>query len=222
MPRYINLVGQKFGRLTVIDEASDSRHEKNRHVKWLCECECGNLVSVQSNSLHNGTTLSCGCYHSDRVIETHTKHGLCYDRINRIYKAMHQRCENPKAFRYDRYGGRGIKVCDEWSGEKGFENFYAWSSQNGYSEDLSIDRIDNNKGYSPNNCRWVDHETQDNNKSTNHYVTYNGETKTLSQWGRAMGLKKSTIQGRLHRGWNEIDAITIPVGVRKGGYRKKC
>lgn len=211
MPRYINLIGQRFGRLTVIDEAGDSKHEKNCHVKWLCQCDCGKVVSVKSNSLRNGATLSCGCYHSDRVIETHTKHGMCAHRLYGIYRGMIQRCNNPNAPRYDRYGGRGITVCDEWQGKQGFTTFCNWALSNGYKEEYTIDRIDNDKGYSPDNCRWADKETQENNKCTNHYVTYCGQKKTLSQWGRINGLKKSTIQGRIYRGWNEIDAITLPV-----------
>lgn len=224
MARANDLTGMTFNRLTVIREADTSVHKKNHHVKWLCKCECGNYTEVVSSALKSGRVGSCGCYHSDRVIETHTKHGLSNTRIKSIYSGMIQRCYNPNAPRYDRYGARGIKICDEWLGENGLVNFNEWAIQNGYSDELTIDRIDNDKNYSPNNCRWATIDIQNNNKSTSHFVTIDGEKHTLAEWGIINGIKKSTIISRIKLGWSEEDAVTVKPSERrkakaKSGYR---
>lgn len=224
MPRMHDLSGMRFGRLKVIRESDKSIHKKNTHIKWLCLCDCGNYVDVASNSLKNGATQSCGCYHSKRVIESHTKHGLCYSRLHSIHTGIKQRCYNPNAPRYDRYGERNITVCDEWLGENGFITFYKWAMANGYSDNLTIDRIDNDKGYSPDNCRWVTVAVQNNNKSTSHFITVNGVTHTIAEWAEINGIDKRTIVNRIRLGWNEEDAVTVKTFGRrslkaKSGYR---
>lgn len=139
------------------------------------------------------------------------KHGMSYTKIYRTYQGMLWRCKTdiPKFSKY--YKDKGIDVCDEWRGENGFENFNAWAEKNGYKEGLTLDRVDGNLGYSPENCRWADWTTQDNNKSNNRRVEYSGETHTIAEWSRIVGLKKTTLKERLNRGWSVKDALFAPV-----------
>lgn len=157
-----DLTGQRFGRLVVIKR--ESNYNKNRSARWLCVCDCGNQTIVRSGSLFNGGTKSCGCLRSDnfRELGYARKKEHRDSRQYNIWRSMRQRCHNPKNSRYRDYGGRGITVCDEWLNN--FEAFYEWSIANGYREDLSIDRIDNDKGYSPDNCRWTTMKEQRNNR----------------------------------------------------------
>lgn len=189
-----DLSGRRFGRLTVIHfDHMNSRHEST----WLCQCDCGNETVVTRNSLLRGVTKSCGCYKRDRNIETHTKHGMPNTKIYRVWDAMIRRCENKNNKRYHCYGGRGINVCDEWHD---FRNFYDWATHNGYEEGLSIDRKDNDAGYYPENCRWIDNLTQQNNKSDNHYITYNGITHSRADWSRILGVEYQRLRWRVSRG----------------------
>lgn len=144
------------------------------------------------------------------------KHGLFGKRIYGIYFGMVDRCHKPTDCNYPRYGARGITVCDEWRNDK--MKFFEWSFANGYADNLSLDRIDNNKGYSPENCRWATRFEQCNNKSTNHYVTINGETHTISEWARITGILKSTLRERIIRGITGEDLLRTPK--RKIGGRK--
>ena len=146
-----------------------------------------------------------------------TAHGKYKTRIYRIYIGMKQRCYNENCPSYDRYGGRGITVCDEWRGRYGFHHFYDWSMENGYTDELSIDRIDNDGNYSPKNCRWVDRFVQNNNFSRNRNYTYNGETHSLSVWGRIRpnGLNYETLRSRLRDGWSVEKAFSEPYHTRE-------
>ena len=128
-------------------------------------------------------------------------------KLHWVWRAMKQRCENPRNKRYLSYGGRGITVCDDWKGVYGFLNFCKWSKENGYSEGLSLDRIDNDKGYSPENCRWVKAEAQANNKRTNVLVTYKGVSLTLKQWSDKLGVPYTTLQSRHYKGYSDIEVI---------------
>ena len=132
------------------------------------------------------------------------KHGMYNTRLYRIWTHVKSRCCNPRDKAYDRYGGRGICLCDEW---KSFVPFMNWSLSNGYSEHLEIDRIDNNSGYSPDNCRWTTRKVQCNNFSRNHLLTYKDETHTLQEWSEMLGVNKSTMSTRAWRGWSTEEIL---------------
>lgn len=144
------------------------------------------------------------------------KDGRTNTRLYRIYNNMKNRCYNERSNSYKNYGGRGITVCDEWKND--FKAFYDWAITHGYRDDLSIDRIDNDKGYSPDNCRWVTNYVQSNNTRRNNLITLNGETHTLKEWADHFGISEKTVRDRLKRGWSVGKSFTIPPNTK---YRKK-
>lgn len=206
MPRAMDLTGQRFGRLTVESRAENDR---SGHSAWLCRCDCGKTTIARGSHLKEGYIQSCGCIAKERLKERSTKHGLEHTRTYRIWKDMLSRCYNPKNNRYHRYGGRGITVCPEW--KDNIQNFHNWAMQNGYRDDLTIDRINNEGPYSPENCRWVTHKEQLNNTSRNRRVTINGITKTVAQWSEETGTNRRTIEYRLDHGWPPEKAVKEPV-----------
>lgn len=135
------------------------------------------------------------------------RHGGRYTRLYRIWVRMKDRCNNPKHVHYDDYGGRGIRICKDWYN---FATFQQWALHNGYSDELTLDRIDNNMGYSPDNCRWVDRVIQQNNTRYNRLLTYKGQTKTMTQWAREIGLNRNTLESRIRLGWSTAEAIETP------------
>lgn len=206
MPQLKSLIGKRFGRLTVIERAEN----KGKHIYYLCVCDCGNTIKVRSDKLSSGSTISCGCRKHESKIITH---GKSKTKLYHVYIAMKQRCYNPNCEAYHNYGGRGIKICDEWLGENGFVNFYNWAFSNGYREGaeqgtLTIDRIDVDKGYSPDNCRWRTIQEQQMNTTRNVWLTYGNEKHTLKEWSEIRGIKYSILRNRVSKlGWPADEAL---------------
>lgn len=205
----IDLTGQKFGRLTVLSRAET---KKDRKARWLCLCDCGAETVALGYSLRNGTTKSCGCYKREQIAQagrSNVTHGLSHTRLYAIWSGMIRRCHNPRSTRFEYYGGRGIEVCPEW--REDFMAFREWSLSNGYQDDLSIDRKDNDEGYSPNNCRWATDGEQANNMSSNTLICFNGKTQNMKQWAAELGISYAALVSRFARGWSVERALTTPV-----------
>lgn len=197
MPRggkILDLKGQKYGRLTALKMVE--RNSSNK-VQWLCKCDCGNLVKVTTGHLRSGHTKSCGCYNIESSISTNISHGGKGTRLYNIWCDMKKRCNNPNSKHYDRYGGRGITVCPEWIK---FESFRDWSMNNGYADNLTIDRIDNDGNYEPSNCRWATRKVQNNNTSKCHIITVDGISKNISQWAEYLGINRTQIDSAYKHG----------------------
>ena len=182
-----SILGNTYERLTVLDE-----FKKDNIEMCNCLCICGRKVTVRRGDLTSGKTKSCGCLAKEVKSKSNKTHGLTKTRLHNIWGAMKQRCYYPKSSHYHKYGERGIIVCDEWKND--FMSFYNWAMDNGYSDDLSIDRIDVNGNYEPSNCRWANNKVQANNKTTNRYITYKNETKTLKEWSDILGINYSTLR----------------------------
>lgn len=211
--RTIDLKGRKFGRLLVIEMAEPYRDRKGRIScsRRKCICDCGNEVTVIGNSLKMGHTKSCGCWNRQKP-SNHITHHMSNSRIYTKYKGILARCYNPNGQNYKYYGGKGICVCDEWLGEKGFENFYKWSIENGYDDSLTIERKDTSKDYEPSNCCWIPFKEQAFNKSNSY--TVNGIS--VAKLARERNVVPPNIaRERCKLGWSLEDAISIP----KGGKR---
>ena len=178
MSKRLDLTGQKFGYLTAIEIDPTV---KNGRTNWKCLCKCGNYTTVVAFQLRSGKTTSCGCRRYETKNQTH---GMKHTRIYSIWCGMKARCYGKSDKNYSRYGAVGISVCDEWKDD--FMSFYNWSIQNGYTDELTIDRINNSLGYCPENCRWATREEQQRNKTNNIFVEHNGETKTLAEWCKIM------------------------------------
>lgn len=204
----LDLKNQKFNRLTVLEFIG---YEGKRKL-WKCRCDCGNIVNVVTFRLTTNKIKSCGCLRNEKLIERSTKHNMRYSRIYNTWRSMRSRCSNPKNPAYKNYGGRNIKVCDEW--QNSFKAFYEWSLKNGYKDDLTIDRINNDGNYEPSNCRWVDRKIQNNNTRHNRLITYQDKTMNISQWAEYVGLTYSCLKTRLYNGWSIEKALTTPIKKR--------
>lgn len=197
-------IGKRSYMLTVVGLAP--RAEKDRAWKLLCRCDCGNATRITPSQFDAGKVMSCGCLRKSprNEFDGHSKHPLY-----KIWIQMMRRCYNPKTKHYDRYGGRGISVCEEWHT---FNNFALWSeSIGGRPPGTSLDRIDNDGNYAPSNCRWADLKTQHRNTSANIVVEYNGERKTLIEWAETTGISWSALNHRYHRGWPVDRMLTEPM-----------
>lgn len=208
MSKHRELAGMRFGRLVATEYVGGSR--------WRCVCDCGNEVVVRTSCLTGGNTKSCGCFRRDFSRENATTHGKSKTRLYHVWASMHGRCENPNNNSYRYYGQRGISVCEEWND---FASFMEWALENGYDEgakrgQCTLDRIDSDKDYSPDNCRWVDSEEQANNERSNVIVTYRGKEYTLARLAKKFGLKIPTLWCRIHSGWSIEDAVETPLGQR--------
>lgn len=204
MPKIVNLTGETFGRLTVIERLVE-RPGKYLSPFWICICDCGNKTRVHMQCLRSGVIKSCGCLQKEAVKIANSKHGLCGTPEYSIWRNMKNRCYNSKTQHYDRYGGRGITVCDEW--RDSFETFYRDMGDRPSSEH-TLDRKDNDKGYSKENCRWATKQEQGNNKSNNVFYFYDGKARTLRAWCRELNLNFATVYNRIRNlGWSFEKAI---------------
>lgn len=204
MGKFQDLTGQRFGRLTAIERVEN----KGNRTMWLCRCDCNEMCVVDGGNLRSGHTKSCGCEKYTNAILSHTKHGYSHTRIDEIYQNMVDRCYNPNSTYYADYGGRGIAVCEEWLNDRA--EFFAWSRKSGYNDNLTIERIDNNKGYCPDNCRWATRKEQANNRRTNHYIEHKGKKQTIQQWADELKINSSTIRWRLKNGWSIEKTLNTP------------
>ena len=203
--KIIDLTGEKFGRLTVL--GLDDK--PGRKTYWICQCECGNMKSIRSDSLKDGTVKSCGCLKREQDrnnLTANHSHKMSGTRLYEIWQGMKGRCYNLHDTRYQRYGGRGIAVCEEWRND--FSAFWRWAEESGYSDELTIDRINNDGDYSPENCRWASRKEQNSNRSTNINITIGNSTRTLSQWCEIFELDFKMVCARYSRnGFISVDDL---------------
>lgn len=200
MGKSIDLTGQKFGRLIVL-EKSNKLHNK---TTWLCKCDCGNYKKATTSDLKSNKIKSCGCLLKERAIvfcKNKSKHNLTGTRIYRIWNSMKQRCYYKNGRNYKNYGAKGITVYKEWKND--FLNFYNWSINNGYKDNLTIDRINVNGNYEPNNCRWVSMKEQENNRTNNRIYIYGNKKYTISQLSNKINIPYNTLLWRINNNWSE-------------------
>ena len=195
--------GNKFNHWTVIDDNFYYINKKSgKIIGYLCECDCHNKTHkiVSKYHLLSGHSTSCGCTRG-------RKHGQAHTKLYKTYYAMIKRCENKNYKQYKDYGGRGIKICEEWKND--FQSFYDWAVTNGYKDGLTLDRIDVNGDYKPDNCRWVTHLEQNLNKRNNILLTYNNKTQTLKEWSREddVHITYGAMLRRYHSGWTTEDIL---------------
>lgn len=204
-----SLTGKTFGRWTVIKRGG---YSKDKRILWECRCNCGTEKLVVGYDLRHLKSKSCGCLKTDYF----TIHGLSRTRVYGAWNKMKGRCEYNSNPSYKDYGGRGIKVCERWHS---FENFFA---DMGHPPlELTLDRIDNNGDYEPDNCRWATRKVQQNNNRQNRKIKFNGMTKTIAEWAQVRGIKAPTIGHRIKRGWNPEKALMTPTGKYAGRKQNK-
>lgn len=209
IPGFIDMTGARFGKWTVL-ELAEPLHDKRGYnvIRWKCRCDCGTERDVIGTTLRSGKSQSCGCDVGRRATcakENFTTHGESKTRLYRIWAYMKKRCSNPNASNYKDYGARGISVCDEWME---FEPFREWALAHGYDDDLSIDRIDVNGNYCPDNCRWVDGVAQANNKRNSVRIAGLGETHTIAEWARLLNVDYKYLHKKISSGKNIDDIIS--------------
>lgn len=201
-----DLTGKTFGRLTVIglDEA-----KTGRKTYWICQCQCGNICSCRADSLQGGVIRSCGCLKKEQErinFSVRYTHYMSNTRLYNIWCGLKGRCHNEHDARYCDYGGRGIKVCEQW--DRDFKFFYEWAINNGYQDDLTIDRINNDGDYCPENCRWADNKQQARNRRTNINIKIGNATKTLTEWCEIFEVDyKATLSRYNRNGFTGIDDL---------------
>lgn len=193
-----DLSGQRFGALIVLSRAGT----RGKSVTWDCLCDCGTGTTVLGQNLKNGSTISCGCSSHPRT------HGMTRTRLYQTWASMHARCRSPSFHAKEHYADKGVTVCDEW---RSFESFRDWAMRNGYADDLTLDRINNDLGYAPSNCRFITIAEQQRNKTNHRMLTHGGESLPLYQWAGRLGCSVQTLHNRLSRGWSVQRSVTTPV-----------
>lgn len=196
-----DLTGKRYGRLVVVSRIGGIGEKS----KYECKCDCGDTAVVYACNLVTGATRSCGCARKENTSKLKWSHGQCGSRLYRCWRNMISRCENSRNKEYDNYGGRGISVCTAWHD---FKLFFQWAISNGYSDELTIERINVNCGYSPENCTWADTYTQARNRTNNRMITYQGKTMIVTDWAKETGIGEATIRHRLDAGWTVEETLT--------------
>ena len=207
MGRFRDLTGERFGRLLV--QRKDG-YNKHHQLYWLCECDCGNYKLVLGSLLRNGMTQSCGCLHKEVTSQVSSTHGMTRSPIYSLWHSMMDRCHLPTSHAFSRYGGRGISVCERWHS---FENFYA--DMGNKPEGMSLERIDNDGDYCPDNVRWASAKVQANNRKSNVVLEYQGRKQTMQQWCDELGLKIQTVWARINKYGYSVEKALTP------GWRAK-
>jgi hypothetical protein len=198
MGKYIDLTGRVFGEWTVVERSDKVLKDKN--VRWLCRCSCGNMVCVNGNSLRSGRSTKCV-----HCVEPYSKTKYTKDPIKIIFVGMKQRCYYEKHTKYSHYGGRGIKIHQAWLDNP--EEFYNWAYDNGYQKGMSIERVDGDKNYEPANCKFINRDEQQKNKRNTIKITIGGQTKILSEWCKVYKVNRNTIKSRVDRGMSYQEAL---------------
>ena len=220
----LNLLGKQFGRLTVIERTDDYVSPKGVHAsRWLCKCSCekNTIKAVTTGCLTSGNTKSCGCLCADTIKKFSTKHKQSKKRLYDVFYDMKGRCYSKKFKGYNSYGGRGIKVCNEWLND--FMAFHDWAYANGYKEEVlpngrnkwTLDRINVNGDYCPENCRWITVQEQAFNRRENRLITYNGKTQTITEWSKELKIHRNTLYNRINSNYSIEKAFTTPVKEKK-------
>lgn len=210
MSTLIDITGKKYGMLTVIRRAENAPKGISR---WECKCDCGNIIIVRGGNLKNGNVKSCGCLKSI-FNKSRSAHGMSNTRLYQTWINMKARCYRKTHPAYKNYGARGIKVCDKW--RNSFKTFAEWSLANGYTDDLTIERIDNDRDYEPDNCKWICFGEQAENRRTNLNITYHNETHNLSEWCKLFNMDYNLVYNRIHKNkWDFERAISEPVHIEK-------
>lgn len=202
-PRVQSIIGNRYGRWTVIDFS----HTRKKASYWIARCDCGTLRTHQRSALVSGSTLSCGCLRGEQVAARNTTHGKRHSPEYGSWRAMKERCQNPKATKYPTYGGRGITICERW---QRFDNFFADMGPKP-TPFHTLERINNGGNYEPGNCRWASNDEQAINRRNNHRIEIDGVTRTIAEWRRHLGISKSTYDARIRLGWSIKDALATPV-----------
>ena len=198
----INIAGRRFGMLVAVSLCPSVL---NKRTRWICRCDCGAEKDIVTQSLIRGVTTSCGCAIPNKTRDQHTTHGKSKSVDYSLWTTMLQRCSNKKHASYKDYGAKGISVCERWTK---FENFASDMLPRPF-EHASIERMDNNKGYSKENCEWIPLPDQALNKSTSRLLEINGEIKTVVEWSRQYGAEYGTVLSRLNHGYSPVDALTF-------------
>ena len=194
----IDMSGKTFGRLTVISKDSE-------RDMWLCSCSCGAIKKTRGKDMRQGKTKSCGCFQMENISNLNKTHGETKTRMHRIWIAIKSRCLNQNNKDYCNYGGRGIGMHDDWINS--YVSFRDWSLLNGYADNLSMDRIDNENGYFPDNCRWTTAKVQGRNRRDNVFLELNGVSMVMSEWCEIFNIPTSTLSYRINMGWSPSEAI---------------
>lgn len=216
MTKMRDYTGERYGKLTVLEYVGTKRYRNGRATQWLCQCDCGNKTVVGSVSLKTGSTVSCGCHRrelsSKRMIERNKTHGITIGseedkRLYRLWAAIKRRCYYEKCVGYHNYGGRGVRMCDEWKNEAA--KFVEWCKSHGYKKGLEIDRINNNGNYEPNNCQFISKVENEKKKRNTIWLTIDGISKVCADWNRIMEKPEKYYIQRIYRKMGEEYAINV-------------